>query len=216
KLSNVIVLTGPPGVGKSAAAHACAMELDWSVFEIYPGIGKRSGKSIVSLVGDAARNHHLGRAKARDDTPPGDAGLATEPAPLDGSPPESLSHDAAVRTVRQSLFLFDEVDILFREDANFWPTLARLVAESRRPVILTCNDISLVPLEDLPIQAILEFEPCEPELACSYLQHLAQLNGLHLDCGVARAIYARSSRGPARQDCSRGDLRQAINILQFW
>lgn len=56
-LTNTILLTGPPGCGKTAAVYACAAELGYRVFEVYPGIGKRSGASLESLVGDVGKNH---------------------------------------------------------------------------------------------------------------------------------------------------------------
>ena len=67
-LTNTILLTGPSGSGKTAAVYACAEELGWEVFEVYPGIGKRNGASLLSLVGDVGKNHivnHGSRPSAR-------------------------------------------------------------------------------------------------------------------------------------------------------
>ena len=61
RLSNCILLAGPSGVGKTAAVYACAEELGWEVFEVYPGIGKRNGASLLSLVGDVTKNHIVKR-----------------------------------------------------------------------------------------------------------------------------------------------------------
>ena len=63
-LTNTILLAGPPGSGKSSTIYACAEELGWEVFEVYPGIGKRSGGSLSSLIGDVGKNHHVGRRGA--------------------------------------------------------------------------------------------------------------------------------------------------------
>lgn len=60
-LTNTILLEGPPGSGKTCTVYACAEELGWEVFEVYPGIGKRSGGSISSLIGDVGKNHIVGR-----------------------------------------------------------------------------------------------------------------------------------------------------------
>lgn len=59
-LTNTILLAGPPGSGKSSTIYACAEELGWEVFEVYPGIGRRSGVSISSLIGDVSKNHLVG------------------------------------------------------------------------------------------------------------------------------------------------------------
>ncbi|EGO27518.1 hypothetical protein SERLADRAFT_446751 [Serpula lacrymans var. lacrymans S7.9] len=56
-LTNTILLSGPPGCGKTAAVYACAEELGYEVFEVYPGIGRRNGASLDSLIGDVGKNH---------------------------------------------------------------------------------------------------------------------------------------------------------------
>ncbi|ORY80274.1 hypothetical protein BCR35DRAFT_259765, partial [Leucosporidium creatinivorum] len=56
-LTNLILLKGPHGSGKTSTVHAVANELNWSVFEVYPGIGKRGAKDIERYVGDVGKNH---------------------------------------------------------------------------------------------------------------------------------------------------------------
>ena len=56
-MSNTIVLCGPSGSGKTAAVYACAAELDWEVFEVYPGVGRRSGTALDNLIGQVGKNH---------------------------------------------------------------------------------------------------------------------------------------------------------------
>lgn len=68
RLTNSILLQGPYGSGKTASIYAAATELGWEVFEVYPGIGKRSGASLSQLVGDVGKNHLVG--KGRPTMPP--------------------------------------------------------------------------------------------------------------------------------------------------
>lgn len=78
RLTNSILLQGPYGSGKTASIYAAAAELGWEVFEVYPGIGKRSGASLAQLVGDVGKNHMVG--KGRPAMPP-------SPGPLKKSNP---------------------------------------------------------------------------------------------------------------------------------
>lgn len=64
ELHNTLLLEGPPGVGKTASVYACAKELGWDVFEVYPGVGKRSGSSLDQLVGDVGKNHLVRKVAA--------------------------------------------------------------------------------------------------------------------------------------------------------
>lgn len=175
RLANSILLTGPSGCGKSAAVYAAATELGWEVFEVYPGIGKRTGGNLMSLVGDVGKNHMVGKGKEKEketatngvagiksflasateghhDQPANDQG---EPTEVDDdhpdrpvTPPPRLRNSSVHSTpfrdeskFRQSLILIEEVDILFEEESTFWPAVVALIAESRRPVVMTCNGV---------------------------------------------------------------------------
>jgi hypothetical protein len=176
-LTNTILLSGPSGSGKSAAVYAAATELGWEVFEVYPGIGKRTGGNLMSLVGDVGKNHMVGKAKDAEILKPSPAGLKIffgssskaidieegpptgsqgEPIEIDddhpertATPPPRLRNPSIPTTpfrdeakFRQSLILLEEVDILFDEEATFWPAVIALIAESNRPVVMTCNGMS--------------------------------------------------------------------------
>ncbi|KAE8271538.1 hypothetical protein A4X09_0g796 [Tilletia walkeri] len=268
-LTNCILIEGPTGVGKTAAVYACAAELGFEVFELFPGVGRRTGKEIESAVGALAANHMVagggsgGGAGSRnkkkgiatttvkegsimaafkkmsgaaasaksegkkatklegkerseplagpsrsstqspskedrtiiiiddddDDPPPAPAPV---PAPK-GRPllsPTRLRHP---NSVRQSLILIEEADILFEEDKGFWPALVQLIGRSRRPVIITCNDISAVPVEDLPLQTTLTFAPPTSEEVGPYLQRIAEQERHKLSSTDAIRLYESTS-----------------------
>ena len=182
-MSNTIVLCGPPGSGKTAAVYACAAELDWEVFEVYPGVGKRSGAALDNLIGQVGRNHLVTKQAGRYPSPlpekdnaltrflsVGGVGVPKEPESVDGSsdgadildiagieiisddglgalapPPQdgpspvAESDKKLLAQAKQSLILLEEVDILYRDDVNFWPTVVNIIRDCRRPVVLTCN-----------------------------------------------------------------------------
>lgn len=168
RLANTMLITGPHGSGKSAAVYAVAEELGWEVFEVYPGIGRRTGANLVSLVGDVGSNHVItskspkkpkstasffgksngttganGSGRKRANQLPvliSSQGSQGDPIQLDDrgwEEPEILEDKK--HGFRQSVILLDEVDLLFEEESTFWPAVIALIADSRRPVILTCN-----------------------------------------------------------------------------
>lgn len=141
QLHNTILLTGPYGTGKTAAVYACAEELDWDVFEVYPGIGKRNGSSLENYIGEVGKNHLVRQTRS----------LFREREDLDAvstpSGNDAETHDQNAKpkkSIRQSLILLEEVDILFKEDNNFWNTVTGIIKECKRPVICTCNGKFLI------------------------------------------------------------------------
>lgn len=159
ELRNTILLVGPPGSGKTASVYACAEELGWEVFEVYPGIGKRSGSSVENLVGEVGKNHLVRqRPHGRHDfftsfgspsKPKRKQGFNDLPksewferdesgASLTEYSIQDSAADQAPSFV-QSLILLEEVDILFKEDVRFWETVINLIRECKRPIICTCN-----------------------------------------------------------------------------
>ena len=182
-LSNTMILCGPSGSGKTAAVYACAAELGWEVFEVYPGIGKRSGTALDNLIGQVGRNHlvtkqgggrtspalekgnaltrFLGVGGARVLGEPGsvdgasdgtdipniggikiisDDGLGIPAPPPQGDPPPVVESVQKLQAqAKQSLILLEEVDILYGDDVNFWPTVINIIRDCRRPVVMTCN-----------------------------------------------------------------------------
>lgn len=233
--SNAVLISGPHGCGKTAAVYAAAKELDFEIFELNPG-SKRSGKDIMDKVGDMAQNHLVHHASERDEGHEGgftdtdktsNRGNLAQGRPITelfaklkgkaktkalashGDLKPGLTPDTKPKQQakpKQSFILLEEVDILFDEDKQFWATVLGLIAQSKRPVIMTCNDESLVPLNQMSLHAIFRFvQPaCDP--AADYLLLLAASEGHLLGRSAVLALYRSKDL----------DLRASIMEMEFW
>ncbi|KAI0512800.1 hypothetical protein F5B22DRAFT_614251 [Xylaria bambusicola] len=230
RLANTVLLSGPHGCGKTATVYAMAKELDFEVFEINAG-ARRSGKDILERVGDMTRNHlvrhhqkdeHLPDAILEDevakDTKSGKQGMMTsffKPQHPQPTKKVDQTHEAPVpvsqenkpsRSQKQSLILLEEVDILYEEDKQFWATVIAMIAQSKRPFIMTCNNESSIPLQSLKLHGIFRLSSPPMDLAVDMLLLIAANEGHVLRRDAVKALYG-----------SRGyDLRAAITELNYW
>ncbi|KAG8936750.1 hypothetical protein FRC02_012032 [Tulasnella sp. 418] len=168
------------------------------------------------------------KVKGGSDPLPTGTGTKDEPLLLE-APASSIENSEEKTTdIRQSIILIEEVDVLFAEDKNFWQGVVSLIGESRRPVILTCNDPNIVPIQDLPLQGTLTFEAPPGPLLASYLRILGLINNKVVAPDAAQELLSRSIYRPIGADLPDAprhplpyqeepvvDMRKAINQLQF-
>ncbi|GAP88885.1 putative telomere length regulation protein elg1 [Rosellinia necatrix] len=234
RLTNAVLLSGPHGCGKTATVYAIAKELDFEVFEINAG-ARRSGKDILERVGDMTRNHlvhHQQKDDPQGDSAVEDevtkdlkSGKQSTMAsffkpkpskPITQAPKvEQIGAEAPVlssldkkpcRDQKQSLILLEEVDILYEEDKQFWATVITMIAQSKRPFIMTCNNESVVPLQNLKLHGIFRFSPPPSDVAVDMLLLIAANEGHALGRHAVEALYESRNH----------DLRAAITELNYW
>ncbi|KAF9878030.1 ATPase [Colletotrichum karsti] len=235
RLTNAVVLSGPHGSGKTAAVYAVAKELGFEIFEINAS-SRRTGKDVMEKVGDMTQNHLVQQNRqGKDDDPKEDdettkdiksgkqgtmmsffkPKTASKPAlkPEQKSQPKAEEPTEAPRPAKatgqgqkQSLILLEEVDVLYEEDKQFWATIMSLIAQSKRPFVMTCNDETLVPFHNFILYGIFRFTPPPKDLAVDTLLLIAANEGHALQRAAVSALY--ESKGH--------DLRASLMELNYW
>ncbi|KAK8123596.1 hypothetical protein PG999_003514 [Apiospora kogelbergensis] len=119
---------------------------------------------------------------------------------------EKSTKTLAGKGQKQSLILLEEVDILYEEDKQFWATVISLMIQSKRPFIMTCNDESLVPLQNLNLYGIFRFSKPPKDLAVDLLLLIAANEGHALRRRAVETLF----------DSRHQDLRASITELNYW
>lgn len=219
KISNAILISGPNGCGKTASVYAIAKQLGFEVFEIHAGM-KRSQKDIFDRVGDMTQNHIVqgGQALSRDSSVLNELDISDElnqpslTTFLSASGDKATSNTSRRATPqpnkeqKQSLILFEDVDQVFEEDRGFWSGIQSLIQSSKRPVVLTCNDPTTVPIEELDLHTTLIYTAPTSDIVAEYLTYVTIAEGHLIHPKAIKTLY--QTKG--------SDLRATMTELDFW
>jgi hypothetical protein len=132
RLYPAVLLVGPTGSLKTAAAYACAARHQYNVLEVNAG-SVRTGRLIMQMFGEATQSHHLSAARLgaaafeqHGSSGGGGGGGSSVVADSDG----------------HSMVLFEEIDVLCDDDRGFFAALKQLMVQTKRPIVLTCNELT--------------------------------------------------------------------------
>lgn len=238
KLHNAVVISGPNGCGKTSAVYAVAKELGFEVFEINSStrrsgkdilekVGDMTKNHLVQQKRRSSNDNDEDFKKASDalekDLKSGRQGTMNSffkaapqkkietPKPKKAAKKVSKAEPESKKSKvqqKQSLILLEEVDVLFEEDKLFWLTVLELIATSKRPIIMTCNDESIVlpQLAACPLHAIIRFSPPPVDTAVDYLLLVAANEGHHIFRNAIEMLYKET----------KFDLRKSLTELEAW
>jgi DNA polymerase III delta prime subunit len=251
-------LEGPPGVGKTTAAHALANDFGWNVVELNAS-DARNQTAIEQVAGRAALSHSLGttdefrsyakRQKTLIILDEADT-LAGRPQEVGSAKAAPISFRDFLRTRYQSLPTlaqawglglpgtppafqrWEQIPLSggrgawtrlsgAQQDLNDWRSsrnppdftdrgglaaIARLLPQSRQPIVLTVNDSAPYTQRGIELRSVLEriaFHSVSEAGIRSLLRSAIEREGLEVTREALEAIVHRS----------KGDVRGALNDL---
>ena len=210
--ANGLLLCGPVGSGKTAAVYAAAEEFGFKVLEVNPS-RKRSGLEVLNQFGEATQSRRIGGGDEQKKPAASTGGIGGffGKKQQRAAPKDTQTKDAAKNT----LILFEEVDVLRGEDRGFMAALAQLVAGAKRPIVLTSNAHSLPSLVDAPLPtgtsgdglqlARVRFRSPSPADTAVYASLVAAAEGRRVSPGEIAAAC----------ESKQGDVRRALLSAQF-
>ncbi|KAK6453682.1 uncharacterized protein RJT20DRAFT_100073 [Scheffersomyces xylosifermentans] len=116
---------------------------------------------------------------------------------------------------QQGLILFEDVNILFEQDKNFWSVVHDILNISRRPIVITCEDTINIPksLIDFAQEegSIIELDQniISQDLVIQYLWLCCLSQGYDVGFSILQDVTEVSFNG------FNYDLRRCLNDLQF-
>ncbi|CAF1076722.1 unnamed protein product [Brachionus calyciflorus] len=228
--SNAILLSGPHGSGKTSSVYTISKQLGFKVFEVNSS-SLRSKTQIIQDLERVLDSHHVTTKKEnlnfkmenffkKENSKPKTnvSNNKTQNSKKRKSNKTSCPYESVIELTsdsdnsdnrkagnlhKESLILFDEIDVVFKEDVGFLSAIYHFVKKSKKPVILTTSDDFVWDKLSLDIEQI-EFIRSKMDTALGYLRKIANLEGYKIEDLIIQKILQES----------KCDMRRSINELQ--
>eukprot|EP00474_Spongospora_subterranea_P006055 CRZ06513.1 hypothetical protein [Spongospora subterranea] len=172
---HAVLLSGPPGIGKSSAAGICAKEAGYTVIEMNAST-TRSKKSLLAHTKELLQSHNISRFFT-----------------------SSSSVSAKGSMGKKTVLIMDEVDGMSNGDRGGMQELYLLIKTTKIPIICICNDRNSMKVKTLASYCIdLRFRrPMATQIA-QRMQSIAKAEGLEIDQPALMKL-AEITHGDIRQ-----------------
>ncbi|AMD22916.1 HHR147Cp [Eremothecium sinecaudum] len=189
----ILLIHGPPGVGKTSVAHVVATQAGYDVMEINAS-DERAGNIVKEKVNNSLFNDSLSGKPV--------CVIADE---IDGSIEHGLVK-TLIDVVRndskatQNLLLRNEGSVRKKKKTKYSNKLLT------RPIIAICNNLYASALEQLRHHCeIVSFIPASENALLDRLEHVCKKEGVNVQKKVLKQLVY----------LSQGDVRNSLNNLQF-
>ncbi|KAF2427233.1 P-loop containing nucleoside triphosphate hydrolase protein [Tothia fuscella] len=224
----ILLLTGPPGLGKTTLAHVCAKQAGYEVQEINAS-DERSRDVVRGRIRDMVGTENVRGSDTK--TEDGKVRKAGRPVAVVVDEVDGVVGGAGGGG--EGGFVKALIDLVALDQRNSNTTNSDTVPKKKkkgdkfrilRPLILICNDVyhpSLRPLRQSSIAEIIHIRKPPLNMVVSRMHSIFEKEGVPSDSdGVRRlceATWGLSSRkeGPSGQGTGEGDIRSVMVVAEW-
>lgn len=187
--SKSLLISGPPGIGKTTTVKVVCEELDYQVYELNASDNRNAG-TINSKAAYLSRNTTINKELFKK------TDVSIE------------NYKSNYRNISKNVIIMDEVDGMGgNEDKGGIRALTNIIKTSKIPIICICNERSDMKLKSLiNISYELKFQKQDMQNILKLLNKIKNNENLSISDNELERIA---------EEC-QGDIRQSVNLIENW